>query len=325
MEKVKERLAYVNGNFVSEAETKVSVYDSALMFGDMVFEMTRSFNGKQFKLREHLERLYRGIKELKIPLKETIDEMEELVNKTIEKNKPAFLPTDEHRIMIDISRGPLAMYSKIFNGKVEPTVIITDFPVKWTVESLAHFYDDGIHAVVPRQHAIPAQYLECKIKSRSRLHFLLANLEVSMLNDPNAWALLTDPDGFIAEGTGSNFFIVKDGRLITPEGRNILRGITRQYIMELALKTGIPVTEKNIELYDVINADEAFFTSAGISMLPCTKIQGLTIGDGKMGKITKKLIEEWSKEVNIDIIEQTKAFAAELGDELGKGTNIYKF
>ena len=153
----------------------------------------------------------------------------------------------------------------------------------------------------------------------------MANLEVSMLDDSNAWALLIDPDGFIAEGTGSNFFIVQDGKIITPEGRNVLRGITRQYIIELAVRLDIPVKEKNIELYDAIHADEAFFTSTGISLLPCTKIQGLDIGNGQMGEITKKLLDEWSNEVGVDIIDQTKKFAAEASEELGKGTNIYKF
>jgi branched-chain amino acid aminotransferase len=104
--------------------------------------------------------------------------------------------------MINVSRGPLAMYKMVFDGKGEPTLVIADFPVKWTVAPLAHFFDDGVHAVTPSQPAIPAQLLEPKIKNRSRIHYMVANLQVSLLNDPNAWALLLDPDGFVAEGTG---------------------------------------------------------------------------------------------------------------------------
>ena len=104
-----ERKVYFNGNFVNESDAKISIYDSALMFGDMVFEMTRSFNKKQWKLRRHLERLYSGIKILRIPLKLSIDEMEEAVNKTIEINEPLFEKDDEHRIMIDVSRGLLSI------------------------------------------------------------------------------------------------------------------------------------------------------------------------------------------------------------------------
>ena len=107
------RVVYMNGTFVPEAEARISIYDSALMFGDMVFEMTRSFNKKQFKLREHLERLYSGLKILRIPLKMSIEEMEDACYRTIKANEPAFGPHDEHRLMINISRGPLSIYADI--------------------------------------------------------------------------------------------------------------------------------------------------------------------------------------------------------------------
>ena len=113
-ERASGRVVYVNGNFVPEADAKVSIYDSALMFGDMVFEMTRSFNGKQFALRDHIDRLYAGIRTLRIPVEMTPDEMEAAVEQTISANRSAFDPTDEHRIMIDVTRGPLSMYARVF-------------------------------------------------------------------------------------------------------------------------------------------------------------------------------------------------------------------
>jgi branched-chain amino acid aminotransferase len=302
-----------NGRFVPEDQARVSIYDSALMFGDMVFEMTRSFNGRQFLLRSHLERLYRGIKELQIPIREGIDEMEQLVLRTMEVNQPAFLRTDEHRIMIDVSRGPLTAYRAVFEGNLEPTVIIADVPISWSVAPIAHLYDTGVHAVTPVQRAIPAQYLDCKIKNRSRLHYQTANQQVSLTGDPSAWALLLDPDGFVAEGTGANFFIVSGGGLMTPEGRNILRGTRRMYVLDLARRLGIPAEEGNIELYDVIHADEAFFTSTPFSLMPCTKVNGLPIGDGAVGPMARHLLDEWSKEAGVDIVGQAKAYAAEMG------------
>ena len=126
MDKINNRVVYFNGEFIPEAEAKISIYDSALMFGDMVFEMTRSFNGRQWKLRKHLERLYIGIKILRIPLKMTIDEMEEVVYKTIEKNKPAFNDDDEHRVLIDVTRGLLSLYHGIDGTKPGPNVIIAE-------------------------------------------------------------------------------------------------------------------------------------------------------------------------------------------------------
>jgi len=319
-----ERKVYLNGGFVSEKHARISIFDSALMFGDMVFEMTRSFNQKQHMLREHLERLYRGIKQLRIPIRMSIDDMEQLVYKTMAANEPAFEPHDEHRIMINVSRGPLAMYKIVFDGKIEPTVVIADFPVKWTVASFARIYDEGFHAVTPSQRAIPSTLLEAKIKNRSRMHYMFANLQVSLVEDENALALLLDPDGFIAEGTGANFFIVQEGKLFTPEGRNVLRGIKRAYVMDLARRRGIEVHEKNLELYDAYHADEAFFTSTGFCMLPCTKINGIRVGDGRVGPMFKRLISAWSEEVGVDIIAQTKRFAEEVGVDL-TGTNIYKY
>lgn len=302
------RIVYLNGAFVPESEAKISIYDSALMFGDMIFEMTRSFNKKQFKLREHLERLFTGIKVLCIPLKMTIDEMEKVCYEVIEKNEPFFSSTDEHRLMINVSRGPLGIYAHIFSGRLEPTVVIADFPLKWTVVGMGKLFDTGINAVIPSQRAIPAHLLDPKIKNRSRIHYQIANIEVSKYKGDDNWALLLDPDGFIAEGTGDNFFIVKHGRIITPEGRNILRGISRAYIFELAHQLNLKSIEKNIEPYDVYTADEAFMTGTPFCLLPVTKLNGSVIGDGKMGKVTKLFLDKWSTNVGVDIAGQIKKF-----------------
>ena len=208
-----KRVVFHNGRFVPENEANISIFDSALMFGDMVFEMTRSFNKKQFKLRQHLERLYVGLKILQIPIKMTIDEMEKLCYDVIQENEPCFKDTDEHRLLINISRGPLSIYAPIFGGKIDPTVVIADFPLKYTIVGMGKLFDIGINAVVPSQRAIPGFLLDPKIKNRSRLHYQMANIEVSKYNGENNWALLLDPDGFVAEGTGANFFIVKDGKI----------------------------------------------------------------------------------------------------------------
>ncbi len=304
-----ERIVWWNGKLIPEREARISIYDSALMFGDMVFEMTRSFNKKQFKLREHLERLYASIKFLEIPIKMNIEEMEKHCYEVIKANDSLFREDDEHRLMIDISRGLLSIYENIIGGHIGPNIIIADFPLRWTVMGMGKLYDEGVDAVIPPQRAIPAQLLEPKIKNRSRLHYLMANIQVSKYKGENAWALLLDPDGFITEGTGDNFFIVKKGKLFTPEPRNILRGISRKYIIEeLCPQLGLECCEKNLELYDVVAAEEAFFTATPFCIMPVTKINGLKIGEGKMGKITKQLLDKWSSNVEIDIVQQIKRF-----------------
>jgi len=321
----KGRVVWFNGEFVPESEARISIYDSALMFGDMVFEMTRSFNKKQFKLREHLERLYASIKYLRIPIAISIEEMEKFCYETIEKNDPVFEEDDEHRLMIDVSRGILSIYQGVVGAHHGPNIIIADFPLKWTVAGMGRLYDIGINAVITSQRAIPAQLLEPKVKNRSRIHYLMANIEASLFEGDNNWALLLDPDGFIAEGTGDNFFIVKDNLIITPEGRNILRGISRTYIFELAKKLSIPCIEKNIEPYDVITADEAFMTGTPFCILPVSSLNSITIGNEPMGKITKKLIELWSEEVGVDIIGQIKKWDAMSRGNIVAGPSPYSF
>lgn len=322
--KNKTRVVYINGEFVPESQAKISIYDSALMFGDMVFEMTRSFNKRQFHLRSHLERLYAGIKILRIPVKMTIEQMEMACHQTIEANEHLFSKTDEHRLMINVSRGPLSIYAPIFGGKIEPTVVIADFPLKWTVAGMAKLYDTGINAIIPSQRTIPANLLDPKIKNRSRLHYQMANIEVSNHPGDNNWALLLDTDGFIAEGTGDNFFIVKNGTVITPEGRNILRGISRKYVVELCNKLEIPWIEKNIEPYDVYGADEAFMTGTPFCILPVSSLNYLRIGNKPMGYITKKLLDKWSEIVGVNIIQQIKDYAKEVNYSTN-GTTPYQF
>jgi len=320
------RVVYFNGEFIPENEAKISIYDSALMFGDMVFEMTRSFNGIQFKLREHLERLMAGVKILRIPLEMSIEQLEEACLATIEANKPYFAPDDEHRLMIDITRGLLGIYQGVVGTKTGPNLIIADFPLRWTVASMGQLFDSGINAVITSQRAIPAQFLDPKIKNRSRIHYLMANIQASLVAGDNNWALLLDQDGFIAEGTGDNFFIVKNGIVISPDGRNILRGISRSYVMkELCPQLGLSVVEKNIEPYDVYTADEAFMTGTPFCLLPVTSLDGLPIGSGKIGVVTNKLLEQWGLNTGVDIAGQIKTWGSQKATEQPFAATPYAF
>jgi branched-chain amino acid aminotransferase len=141
----------------------------------------------------------------------------------------------------------------------------------------------------------------------------------------NNWALLLDPDGFITEGTGDNFFIVKDGVIITPEGRNILRGISRGYIFELAEELNILCIEKNIEPYDVYEADEAFMTATPFCLLPTVSLNGIKIGSGKMGKVSKEILSQWSKNVGVDIEGQIREYGKEVTHLNSDSPTPYQF
>ena len=319
------RLVFFNNKFVKEKDAKVSIYDSALMFGDMVFEMTRSFNKKQFMLKEHIDRLFTGLKILRINIPYTKKELINICNETVKKNEPFFDKNDEHRLMINVSRGPLGIYAPVFDNKLESTVIVADFPLKWTVKGLASFFDIGVNSIIPSQRSIPSTLMDPKIKNRSRMWYQMANIEVSNYKGENNFALLIDTDGFITEGTGHNFFMIKDNVIISPEGRNILRGITRDYIFKLAKQLKIKCIEKNIEPFDVYESDECFITGTPFCIIPSTSLNGIKINKGKVGNITKRLLSRWSKNVGFDIVKQIKKWAEE--DNLKKRSLVtpYQF
>ncbi len=320
------RVVYLNGEFVAEGEAKVSIFDSALMFGDMIFEMTRSFNKVQFKLEDHVERLLHGAKILRIPLGLDAEDLIRICHETIAANEQAFAKDDEHRLMIDISRGALGIYQSVEGLHSGPNVIVADFPLRWTVHGMGRLFDLGINAVITSQRAIPATLLDPKIKNRSRIHYLMANIEATQLAGDRNWALMLDPDGFVAEGTGDNFFIVKDGRVVSPEGRNILRGVSRRYVMEeLCPGLGIDVEERNVEPYDVYTADEAFMTGTPFCALPVTSLNGLPIGDGNVGPIFETLIAKWGSNVGIDIPKQIKDWNASAGNAPLGAPTPYQF
>ncbi len=271
------RMVYFNGEIIKEKDAKLSIYDSSLMFGDMVFEMTRSFNKTHFLLDKHIERLFKSANYLEIPITLSQIEMRKECEKLADINDKFFDTDDEHRLMINVSRGLLSLYDGKVDVESGSNIIIADFPLKWTVAGMGKFFQSGINAVIPSQRMIPSNLLEAKVKNRSRIHYMMANIEVSKYNSSNTWALLMDDDGFVTEGTGSNFFLVKNNKVYTPEPRNLLKGISRDFLIDLAKKNGIEVIEKNIELYDLLEADEAFFTATPFCMIPISAINFKTI------------------------------------------------
>jgi branched-chain amino acid aminotransferase len=268
----------------------------------MVFEMTRTFNRIPFKFQEHMDRLYASMKYLGISIPYTREELILAHKDLLMANRKEFSDTDEIRSLINVSRGTLPIYGRM-GLSMDPWVMMTTFPLRWITAGTSRTYDHGVHAVIPSQRTIPASLLEPKVKNRSRMHYKMADMEVRRA-DPTAWALLLDPDGFIAEGSGSNFFMVKNRELFTPEPRNILRGITRQYVMDLARKLKIEVFERNLELYDVMNCDEAFFTNTPNCVVPITKINGSVIGKGHTGRVTDYLSHKFEEAVDCDWRDQ---------------------
>ena len=265
-----------------------------------------------------------GLKILRISINLSKKELLDICHETSKINEHLFEKNDEHRLMIDISRGILGIYEDVVGVEKGSNIIVADFPLKWTVRGMSKFFDEGINMVITPQRVIPSGLMDPKIKNRSRLFYLNANMEAALFKGENNWALMLDNDGYIAEGSGDNFFIVKDGAVISPEGRNMLRGISRSYVMnELCEKLKIKSIEKNIEPFDVYDADEAFITGTPFCMLPVTSLNSIKIGDGKVGKTFNKLLNFWGKEHKLDIKEQIKTW-----DKYSKKTKAvtpYKF
>ena len=153
----------------------------------------------------------------------------------------------------------------------------------------------------------------------------MANIEAANVKGENNWALLLDPDGFIAEGSGDNIFFVKDGVVITPEPRNILVGISRDYVIEICGSLGIPCKEKNIEPYEAYTADESFMTATPFCLLPVGKVNGYEMEHGVLGPITKAIHDEWSKRVGLDIFKQIRSFSSEVQELSRNHATPYQF
>lgn len=304
--------AYYNGQLVPLGEARVSIFDNALIYGDMVFEMTRSFAKQPFRLDQHLDRLFASLRLLEIDCGLSRDELERVTLATVEANLACLEEDVDYYIMHDISRGPVSYFGQAFPEGLQPTVIVAIWPMIAHIARVAAEYETGVHAVVTSQRAIPSRYLDPKAKTRSRLHYQMANLQAARYG-PDAWAVLLDEQGCIAEGTSCNFFIVKGGTLYTPEPHNILRGVSRGYVAELAEALGIPCVTGPFEPYDVLQAEEAFFTATSFCILPATRFEGQPIGDGKPGPITRALLAEWSRRVGVDIVAQARLMADKYG------------
>jgi branched-chain amino acid aminotransferase len=229
------------------------------------------------------------------------DEMRDLSLRVLEANAHLLAPDEDCWLVHNISRGMSVAGADPTVQRSPATIIIFTQPMILT--DWARFYLEGCHAVTPMSRAMPAQALDARIKNRSRMAYTLAEIEVKLV-DPQAQGILLDIDGNIAENKGGNFFIFADGVLKTPAISNALAGISRATVLELAAELGIPTRECDIQPYDVYTADEAFFTSTPYCIMPATRFNGLPIGDGQVGAVTKRLLAAWSELVGVDIVTQ---------------------
>ena len=295
-----ERMVYLNGDLVPDSQAKVSIHDLGFIMGDAVFDTTRTFGGVIFKLDQHLERFYRSLTYMRIDPGMSQAEMAACTMRVLEANLPMIGDNEDYWITQRVTRG-----ARVYDdpaAPLVPTVLIECQPLPFAAR--AKFYRDGLPVIVPSVRRTPPECMSPRAKVHNYINLIQGDLEVKA-RDPEAWAILLDINGNIAEGMGSNFFIVKDGALITPREQYVLGGISRETVMDLARDLGIEAKEADIDLFDVYTAEEAFVTSTSFCICPVSSINGAGIGDGTIpGPVTDRLLSAYSELVGLNIVAQ---------------------
>jgi branched-chain amino acid aminotransferase len=274
---------YIDGTFCDERDAKISVFDHGLLYGDGIFEGIRAYNGRVFRLKEHIDRLFCSAKALLLTIPMSHAEIVKAVVESCRENK---IRDGYIRLLVTRGVGTLGLNP---NRCQNPSVIVIADKIQLYP---AELYERGMEIItVPTVRNLHSA-LNPAIKSLNYLNNILAKIEAN--NGGCEEAIMLNAEGFVAECTGDNVFIAKEGRLMTPPlSAGALYGITRQVVMELAARGGVAVTEPNLTRYDLFNADECFLTGTGAEIVPVVKIDGRVIGTGQPGPLTRKLESEY--------------------------------
>jgi len=281
---------YLNGDYVTKEDAKVSVYDHGFLYGDGIFEGIRIYDGNIFKCKEHLDRLYDSARSIMLDIPLGYDDMEAALVETIRRNG-----LKDGYIRLVVSRGP-------GNLGLDPKRC----PSAWViiiVEQLSIYpeeaYKNGLFSVSVSQRRNIPDALNPKIKSLNYLNNILVKIQANLAGVGEA--IMLNAQGYVAEGSSDNIFIIKKGIVYTPPCYvGALEGITRGAIIELCGKLGYPLKEEPFTLHDVYVADEVFFTGTAAEVIAVREVDGRTIGEGKAGPITTHLLSEFRKLVEVD-------------------------
>lgn len=274
-------LGYVNGKFVSLDEKVIPIDERGHQFGDGVYEVIRFYGGKPFMLAEHLERLMKSAKAIRLPVTQSADDFRQIIFTAVEKSG-----LSDCYVYLQITRG-IAKRNHLFPD-VPVSVTMT---VREATPLAAEVREKGVSAITREDE----RWANCYIKSLNLLPNILAKQEA---HDAGAFEAILIRDGVVTEGSSSNVFIVKNGTVITPPlSKHILAGITRMAVLNILKETGIPYEEKNFSEKELLGADEVFITSTTSEVLPVVSINGLPVGSGKPGELTKRIYKEFQKRI----------------------------
>lgn len=273
---------YLDGEVVPASEATVSVFDHSFLYGDGVFEGIRVYGDRVFKLDDHLDRLYDSAAALEIDVGMTKGAFREAIVETLRGNPDGVTYL---RPIVSRGSGPLG----IENTKVidDPTVVI--IPQRRSPKFTEG--DDGLELTVVSTRRTPFEHLESRIKSNNYLNNILGKLEVFETEADDG--VMLDRDGYVAELCARNLFCVSDEAVRTPPVHNVLNGITRQTVLELAAELGYETREERLTPHDFYTADEAFVTSTMSEVAWIKSFAGREVGDGEMGPVTRDLFREY--------------------------------
>ena len=281
---------YLDGSYVPEEQAKVSVFDHGLLYGDGVFEGIRAYHGRVFKLHDHIIRIFESAKTLRLEIPMTVAEVEEVVLETLRRND---LRDGYIRLVVTRGKGDLGL---------DPVKcpIATVFCIAASIVLYPdELYANGLSVITVSTRRNTPDTVSPRVKSLNYLNNIYAKMEANLAGVPEA--IMLNKEGYVAEATGDNIFIVKNGVLITPPiHMGLLEGITRNTVMDLAREAGIPVEETVFILHDLYNADECFLTGTAAEVIPTVMVDGRVIGSGKPGEITWQLIKAYRELTKTD-------------------------
>jgi branched-chain amino acid aminotransferase len=275
-----EPILYVSGHFVPKSDAKISVFDHVVLYGDGVYDTMCAWNYGVFKLERHLERLYESAHALKLTIPHTKDEMKEIVLETVRRNR-----LQNAYVKVVITRGISAQPLLNPRGCL-PNVIV--FAIPYVSQAIDGGENVGIRMIVSSMRRVPNECISTKIKSCNYLNHVLMRLEANENGADDAIEL--DSEGYVCEAPGFNVFLVKN-RILTTPADNILVGITRETVLELAGSASVPVVIGRVQVFDLYNADEVFLSSTAGGIVPVVQVDGRTIATGAPGPLTIKLRE----------------------------------
>jgi len=275
--------AYVNGNYVQKDEASISIYDHGFLYGDGVYEAIRAYDGIVFKLREHLDRLYESAKSIKIDIPISKTEFGGIVVELLKKNG---LKNGYVRIVVSRGFGKMGVDPR---NCPKPTLVVM-------AEPRGRLFGEnvkGISAIVSSLRRTPSWSLDPRIKTLNYLNNVLAKIEATEAGVEEA--IMLNEQGYVAETSTENVFVVKNGTVATPHpSLGVLKGITRDVIIRIVKELGYPIEERTITIHELYNADEVFVTGTAAEAVPIVRITGRVVGDGKTGKVFMEIMRRFT-------------------------------